>query len=230
MPLETPARRSRRLRCTSTPTHVIPAGGLRITDIRIQTNWAQMFYRAVPLAEGPFVLQPGPADGQVMWTTSIYSNGTNTTGANGVANEYILVGGWGDSYYAYLKFDLTALPSHATSATIQLYSFHGWHGGYANVGMYLDRVIQNWDAMFATGIMRWADKPATTNLRTIPAPTVDSWYVIDVTDLYNAWQAGTYLNYGIALRPTGTWDQFNYIWTSRYAIDPALRPKLVVSP
>lgn len=203
-------------------------GNLEFTDTSATNR--MRFYRVVPLAQGPMVLQPGPADGQDIWTTSIYSNGTNTSGANGIANENVLVGGWGDYYYAYIKFDLTGLPSHANLATVQLYSFSGWHSGFANVSMFLDRVTQNWDALFATGIMRWADKPAATNLRTISAPAVNNWYSIDITDLYNAWQAGTYPNYGIALRPTGNWDQFNYFWSSRYSGDPTLRPKCVIVP
>jgi hypothetical protein len=211
-------------------TNVIPASGVRVFDFPMQTNQPQLFYRALPLAQGPLVLQPGPVDGEDIWTTSVYSNGTNTVGANGIADENFLVGGWADYYYSYIKFDLTALPAQATSATVQLYSFTGWHGGYVNVSMYLDRVTQDWDAIFATGIMKWADQPASTNLRTIAAPDTGTWYSFDVTDLYNAWQAGTYPNYGIVLRPMGNSDQFNYFWSSRYLVDPTLRPKLVILP
>ena len=211
-------------------TNTIPAAGVRVFDFPVQTNPPTMFYRALPLAQGPLVLQPGPIDGQAIWTTSIYSNGTNTNGANGIADEDFLAGGWGDLYYAYLQFDLTGLPAHASSATVQLYSFAGWHGGAVTVSMYLDLVTQDWDGTFATGIMKWADKPTSTNLRTIAAPGIGTWYSFDVTDLYNAWQAGIYPNYGMALRPTGNSDQFNYFWTGRYLVDPTLRPKLVIVP
>lgn len=211
-------------------TNTVPSGGTRALSEPVPTNSLRRFYRAVPLSQGPLILQPGPEDGQDIWTTSFYSNGTNTVGANGIANETIVVGGWADYYHVYLKFNLTGLPTQASSAVIQLYSFTGWHSGFVNVSMNLDRVTQDWEAIFATTIMKWVDQPAAVNVRTIPAAAKESWYSIDVTDLYNAWQAGTYPNHGIALRPTGNANQWNYFWSSRYMVNPALRPKLVVTP
>lgn len=212
-------------------TNVIPAGGMRVIDVPILTNQAKMFYRALLLAQGPLVLQPGPADSQDIWTTSVFSNPPNTDGTpNGVTDVKLWVGGWGDTYYAYLKFDLSILPQHATTATVWLYSGPGPHPS-TRVGMYLDRVTQSWDAAYATGILRWSEKPTTTNLRTLSAPSgTDTWYSVDITDLYNGWQGGTYPNFGLALRPLGTSDQFNYFKSSRYTDDPTLRPKLVVTP
>ncbi|MCW5553206.1 MAG: peptidoglycan DD-metalloendopeptidase family protein [Verrucomicrobiae bacterium] len=215
---------------TSLLTNTVPSSGTRALSEPVPTNSMRRFYRAVPLSQGPLILQPGPEDGQDIWTTSWYSNGTNTVGANGIANETLQVGGWADYYHVYLKFNLTGLPSHASSAVIELYSFTGWHSGFVNVSMNLDRVTQDWEAIFATTIMKWVDQPAAVNVRTIPAAAKDSWYSIDVTDLYNAWQAGTYPNHGIALRPTGNANQWNYFWSSRYMVDPNLRPKLVVTP
>ena len=212
-------------------TNVIPANGMRDIDILILTNQAKMFYRASILAPGPLVLQPGPADSQDIWTTSVFSNPPNKDGtANGVTDVRLWVGGWGDTYDAYIKFDVSILPQHATAATVWLYSGPGPHPS-TRVGMYLDRVTQSWDAAYATGILRWSQKPATANLRTLSAPSgTDTWYSIDITELYNGWQGGTYPNYGLALRPLGTSDQFNYFKSSRYTDDPMLRPKLVVTP
>lgn len=58
---------------------------------------------------------------------------------------------------------------------------------------------------------------------------MNSWYVIDISDLYNAWQTGT-PNYGIQLRPTGNNNQFSVFHSSDYTADPSLRPRLVIVP
>jgi Kelch motif len=64
----------------------------------------------------------------------------------------------------------------------------------------------------------------------LPAPTPGQWYSIDITDLYNAWQAGTYPNYGVQLRPVSTNNTWAEFYSANYADDPALRPRLVVEP
>lgn len=78
----------------------------------------------------------------------------------------------------------------------------------------------------------WADRPSTTQWSpsALPAPAVNAWYSIDITDLYNAWQDGTYANYGLQLRPTATNNRWNFFYSSDYIDDPTLRPKLVVTP
>jgi hypothetical protein len=178
---------------------------------------------------GQIIFQPGPDYSQDIWTTSIYSNGTNHDGtANGVADEKLWVGGWGDYYYTYFRFDLSGLPLHADSAVVQLYSYRGPHVGFANVSMFLDRVTEEWDYDRARNILRWSDRPASENIGTISAPSIDTWYSIDITTLYNQWQSGTRANYGIALRPTANWNRFNYFWSSRYT-NNSLRPRLVIT-
>ena len=89
--------------------------------------------------------------------------------------------------------------------------------------MYLDRVTDIWNE--DTG---WNDRPSYANISTISSPVFDTWYGIDITDLYNAWQDNTYENHGIQLRPTGNNNQFNEFYSSNYMDDPSLRPKLVI--
>lgn len=178
---------------------------------------------------GQFIVQPGPDESKDIWTTSCYPNGTNNDRtANGVTDERLWVGGWGDYYYTYIRFDLSSLPTHANSAYVQFFSYRGPHARFSNVAMFLDRIDQDWDYDHARGILRWTDRPTGINLRVIEAPKVDAWYSIDITDLYNQWQTGTHPNNGIGLRPKGNWDQFNYFWSSRYT-NSALRPRLVVT-
>jgi hypothetical protein len=51
---------------------------------------------------------------------------------------------------------------------------------------------------------------------------------IDITDLYNAWQDGTYPNYGVQLHPVFANDQWSEFYSSNYIDNPSLRPRLVV--
>lgn len=59
-------------------------------------------------------------------------------------------------------------------------------------------------------------------------PNLDSWYVIDVTDLYNSWKSETSPNWGIQLRPVSIDDAMNAFYSSDFTANPSLRPKLVL--
>jgi hypothetical protein len=181
-----------------------------------------------PLTQG----QPGQP-GKDIWTTSYYSY-TPVQGppGGGLDDDRLRVGGWGDSYYSLIEFDLSSLPQHARTARIELLS----RPQERTTALYLDRITTSWDwRIQGTGSDRerlwWEDRPATVQWRAdaLPAPASNQWYSIDITDLYNAWQAGTYPNYGIQLRPvsnSNTWAEFY----SANAAEQTLRPRLVVEP
>ncbi|MEA3432572.1 MAG: peptidoglycan DD-metalloendopeptidase family protein, partial [candidate division WOR-3 bacterium] len=176
---------------------------------------------------GEVILQPGPEQGKDIWTTSVYSYAPGGGGpGGGLDNEELRVGGWADTYLALLEFDLTGLPQHATSAVLELYNHDG-----TSVPMYLDRITESWD-WDRNDRLWWANRPSTAQWlpSSLPAPAVNAWYSIDITELYNAWQDGTYANYGLQLRPTAVNNQWNVFYSSDYVDDPALRPKLIVTP
>ena len=182
------------------------------------------------------VLQPGPADEKDIYTTSVFSNapGGDTPGG-GNNGPCLRVGGWADLYYTLLQFNLTGCPTNAASAALHLYCFQADGGG---ITMYLDRITQAWDwKTSGTGRDRerlwWADKPACSQWRNdpLPPPIEGQWYVVDLTDLYQAWQSGSWPNYGIQLRclPHSN-KKFNQFHSANYTNDPSLRPKLVIMP
>jgi murein DD-endopeptidase MepM/ murein hydrolase activator NlpD len=166
------------------------------------------------------VLQPGPIDGVDAWFTDIFDYGSNY----GVDDYRLQVGGWFDNYHSSIWFDLSTAPLVATKATLWFYCIPktGKNASKSNVGMYLDYVTSPWDEN--TG---WYSKPPATQVGVLPAPILNNWYAIDLTDLYNQWQAGTLINYGIQLRPTSVANQWNNFASSDYS-DPSLRPMLVV--
>jgi hypothetical protein len=167
--------------------------------------------------EDEIVLQPGPVDGMDVFLSSYYSWDSDY----GVDNDILRAGGWADWYYTLIRFDVSSLPSQVYSATLYLYTWG--NAGGSNVGMYLDRVLGPWNE--DTG---WYTKPSAQSLRQIPAPTLGSWYSLNITDLYNGWKSGTYPNYGLQLRPTGNWNQFNEFYSSDFIGDQSLRPKLII--
>ncbi len=173
--------------------------------------------------------------GKDIWTTSVYSYapGGNTPGG-GLDDHKLVTGGWGDSYYTLTQFDLAGLPQQATSAYVELFCFRSQGSG--TTGLYLDRITAPWDwRTQGTGRDRdrlwWANRPPTSSWITtqLAAPQVGQWYRINITDLYNAWKAGTYPNYGLQLRPASTSNRWNEFYSANYADDPGLRPRLVIT-
>jgi hypothetical protein len=218
-------------------TNVIPAGGMRVIDVPILTNQLRMVYRALPLAGGPLVLQPGPVDGNDIWTCSDYNwSSCAPVGIGGGLNDDSLrVGGWADWYYSLLQFDLSVLPTNAGSAVLYLYCSAIYGGG---TPLYLDRITAPWDwKNSGTGCdherLWWADRPSTSQWRADPlaTPASGQWYAVDITDLYNAWQTGVYPNYGVQFRPLyNSNNNFDDFYSADYLGDPSLRPKLVITP
>lgn len=90
---------------------------------------------------------------------------------------------------------------------------------------------QDWQGTPASKVpaRRWADRPQASLWSTgaLPAPQVGQWYSIDITELYNAWQAGTYPNYGVQLRPVSTNNNWAHFCSANYSVDPLLRPRLI---
>ena len=185
------------------------------------------------------VVQPGPDTGKDIWTTSVfsYANCSGPGPGGGLYDTELRTGGWGDLYYSLLQFDLSGLPPHAKSAVLYLYCYSLDNNG-TGTPMYLDRITQFWWDWQTSGSgcdhdrLWWADRPPTVQwtTTTLPTPVAGQWYTVNITDLYNAWQGGQYPNYGLQLRPVQTADTFNFFYTSRYIVDPTLRPKLVVQP
>lgn len=168
-----------------------------------------------------------------IWTTSVYSFAPGGGGpGGGLENEELIVGGWGDSYHALIQFDINGLPADIEHVSLQLYCFKS-HGG-GTTPMAVDRVAESWDwNSSGSGKDRerlwWADRPKTVEWKERVAPcAVGNWYTIDISDLYRQWTAGTLPNYGIQLRPLNNDNRWNEFYSSRFAGNSSLRPRLVV--
>lgn len=164
------------------------------------------------------VLQPDPSAGVDVWITSVFSYGDDW----GVDDEKLQVGGWADVYHTLLRFDISTLPTNATSAIIELYPYS--RGDQSTpVSMTLHRVTSSWDESVG-----WFARPSATLVGTLSVPQPGTPYQIDVTSLYNAWKSGAVPNFGIELRPTANDNRFSVFRSSDYAADPLKRPRLIV--
>lgn len=169
---------------------------------------------------GQVTLKPG-AIGQDLWITSFYSYGDNF----GVNGPDLRVGGWADSYYSLLKFDLenNALPAHVDHATLRLYNYQ--FSDYIPTGIYVDQIQTAWDESYG-----WYDYHLNyTTIGSLSAPTT-GWVELDITAAVNAWLSDPSSNDGIQLRPFGTNHNMTAFVSSDATGDMArFRPELVLS-
>jgi len=192
---------------------------MRSVNLGLAFLFLACVFLSIPALSDEFIVQPGPTDGVDVWITSYYDY--NDT--YGVDDYRLQVGGWADKYYSLIWFDLSTAPLVTTKATLWLYCIpKTGKDASKSVNMYLDYVTSPWDEN--TG---WYSKPPATQVGVLPAPILNNWYAIDLTDLYNQWQAGTLINYGLQLRPTSVANQWNNFASSDYA-DSSLRPMLVI--
>jgi serine/threonine protein kinase len=226
------------------PAHAPPTAAARnIVTRRPHTAPPRPIIAAVPVvAQAPqtvrpraetIAFRPGSDRVQDIWTTSTYSYAPGGGGpGGGLADGALRVGGWGDLYYTLLRFDLAGLPRTARSAVLRLYD--GDANGGSPVGIVVYRIAAPWDwTVHGTGSDRnrlwWADQPAVVQWGgPLPAPTAESFYDIDITELYNAWQSGRLPNYGIELRPTANSNNFDVFKSSRSS-ESAKRPQLLIT-
>ncbi len=167
------------------------------------------------------VLDPG--NSRSIWTTSVYSYAHDGGPGGGLDNDQLRIGGWGDEYWSLLQFDLSSDPKHADRAILQLYN-EDINATPTPFDVYV--IDQDWG--WARGDrLWWRDRPTEMHrVLSVSAPQSNSWVSIDITDVYNNWQSGT-PNYGIALRPLYTNNNFDRFRSSKFA-DETYRPKLLI--
>ncbi len=162
------------------------------------------------------VYQPGSSGGKDMWLSSEYHN-------TAVDDEKLQVGGWGDWYRMFIKFDLTGLPKKATSVIMWLYAYDR-NDSSTPVGMKLYLLTSSWSET----AKNYYEHFNGYYLGTVPAPKPNSWYPLNVTDIYNKWKSGLYTNNGFVFEADGNNNEFNVFRSSDYN-NPLLRPKLVIT-
>src|SRR5512143_1464945 len=103
-------------------------------------------------------------------------------------DAHLQMGGWGDVYLTYIKFDTKGLPANVSQATVWLMPYSLTNP--TNVNFY--NVSDAWN----TG-MTWSTQPGATFLGWRTAPTLNSWWGTTITPWYNPWAANPTTNYGL---------------------------------
>ena len=162
--------------------------------------------------------------GDDIWTTSVYAyDGVAQTPGGGSNNNFLLIGGWGDTYLSLIEFDIAGLPGGVTGASVELFRQTRTSGSTAN--FYVDRITGSWDYR-NTGTGRdndrlwWANRPSTASYSgSITPVAAENWQTIDVTTMYNNWSSGTWPNHGLSLRPASVSNQWVVFESSNACTD-----------
>ncbi|MCD4823843.1 MAG: DNRLRE domain-containing protein, partial [Phycisphaerae bacterium] len=135
---------------------------------------------------------------------------------------------------SYLQFDLSSIGSGKTitGATLMLYRYGGGHWDTKTPGLRINayQVTSSW----TEGGVTWDNQPThassyehRTEVWYSTTPQWESW---TLTDLVGEWYAGTSTNYGVWMDSESRGTNMSlFFYSSDYADDASLRPKLVVT-
>ena len=165
------------------------------------------------------IYQPGPSEGKDMWWSSYYDYGSPYHVVN---DSKLQVGGWGDSYYTFIQFNLNCLPKTADTAYLNLRAYP--NGSSTLVSMQLWVSTTDWKED-----MGWSGALYGIYQYTTIVPTPGQWLHLDITGIYNKWKNGTWSNKGLILTPVSTNNNSNFFYSSDFLDDPSLRPSLEVN-
>lgn len=162
-----------------------------------------VYYQPTPYPPTIPSIQPGVHiwDG---WITSVFY------GRTFIRDDTLKVGGWGDTYRTYIKFDVTGLPQSVSNATLWLQPYQ-WTD-YSPTAVNFNLVTSDWLPPLPP--MGWDHQPSATFLFGKVAPVPNQWWTTDITPSYAGWKSGS--NNGLLLDPLGTNHQLDAFRSSRY--------------
>jgi murein DD-endopeptidase MepM/ murein hydrolase activator NlpD len=190
-----------------------------------------VYYQPTPFPAKKYDGSPMPQDMKIVhawtcWLPSVYYQRTLQ------CDSRLQVGGWGDTYRTYVRFDLTGLPTDVDEALLWLMPFS--RGDLSTPTAYtVCQAAMSWDLS-----MTWNTQPNSGACQGVASPPVTgSWVKIPLTtvggpDWYNQWRNGTASNNGVMLLPQSVNNNFNMFRSTLfadYANDPdadAKRPQL----
>jgi hypothetical protein len=162
-----------------------------------------------------------------IWSTSVYSYAPGGGGpGGGLENDRLRVGGWGDQYVALIAFDLPNVDC-ASKVALQLYNSAD---SPSPTPIYLTLITSPWNWQRGDRLW-WRDLPGTSSWqnRVLPAPDVNAWTTIDISDIFEKWCTKQMPNYGLMLKPVLNNNNYDAFYSTRYEANPDLRPRLVIS-
>ena len=194
-------------------------------DVVPDDAWLQDSSRVYPVHIDPTTtVQPNANDGRDTHISQNYQ-GNNYSSNTFLSTGYDSSGGLGVTR-SLLWFRLPALPSSSwiNSATLSLYQY-GSYSSTPTVQAY--QVTSDW----TSGSVTW-----NTPQPTVAASPEDSltqnlvgWYNFNVSNVVLGWYTRGMNNYGVELKLLDESIQRRVFYSSDYATDPTLRPKLIIN-
>lgn len=166
-----------------------------------QANAITAWYQPTPLPAGIPESANHIRDG---WIGSYY----NSTLVSD--DEKWNIGGWGDEYRAYVKFDIEGLPQNVSQAALWLMPYAKGDGSTTTWTEW-NLVTGDW-----TTNMQWGGQPSATFLGYRAPPIANEWYGTNITSWYNGWRSNPSSNYGLRIDPYQVNNNFNLFRSSEY--------------
>jgi len=140
------------------------------------------------------------------WLPSYYYNQEFTR------DDKLQLGGWGDQYRIYVKFDIEGLPYDPDDVIMFMKSFDRGDSSTATPFAFC-QASSSWDLS-----LTWNTQPSFSGCwGWYSAPTPGDWWGRYITPMYSDWKDGTSTNYGVMMYPQNTNNNFNVFRSSRYS-------------
>lgn len=120
-------------------------------------------------------------------------------------NASVRVGGWGDWYVGFTRFDVSSLPSSVESVNLWYWvSNSGGNSTTVSMNMY------GLASSFGPN-QYWLNNTYVYNGSNmfVTQPQNGNWAIIDITNYYRNWKSSVWQNNGIIFIPNGNNNQFN---------------------
>lgn len=173
---------------------------------------------SVPIYGAEMVRQIETIGGYDGYVSSIYTPYFQDTAS-------VRIGGWGDTYVGLIRFNPASLPTSVQSVSLSYYVTNNG-GGSTTVPMTMYALSTPFgqNQYWLNNLLVYSD-----SIRSVSQPQSGNWMVIDITDYYRKWKAGTYRNHGIVLLPTATNNRFNNLQAANPVTPSSQKPFIRVS-
>lgn len=164
-------------------------------------------------------IQPGPTNSKDTWISSANESGYNQTKLN--SGRY-----WTSlrqEYWTFIQFDYSNLNitnSTNVTATLQLYYYYG--------GSPRDQIIYATNGTWSPNTLTWNNRPGVGQYYSNETLVSGSWYSWDVTQHVKSVKLNSMTNNGFIIKNPSDTD-YDYYYSSRYAGNVTLIPRLVVT-
>ena len=140
------------------------------------------------------------------WLPSVYY------GQKFTRNDSLQLGGWGDQYRIFMKFDIKGLPTSPDSVALYLKSYDRGDSS-TTTPIAFCKVGSSWNLS-----LTWNTQPSFPNCwGWYGASAPDNWWGIYFTSIYNDWKNGTLANNGVMMFPQNNNNNFDVFRSSRYS-------------